>query len=158
MFKLKLLAGSLLVLAVIARSYFSPSLFMTEFREVLFEKDPGHLTAYIDFEKLKTNTKAAVSANIGQIAQPSNPFFRMGAAIGNQMFGSIIDTGTTPEIVKVILTSKGKNQEKPEGMFAYDFQYVDFNKVRVNFDDDTVITLERTGYSSWMIVAIEKAG
>ena len=130
---------------------------MTEFHRALSEKEASDLTAYIDFEKLRANTKSIVKANIGQAAQQSNPFFQMGMAIGNQLFGSLIDTAITPEVIKVMLTDREKDQEKPEGMLAYDFNYVDFNTVRVNYDHNTVLTLDRTGYFSWMIVAIERS-
>jgi hypothetical protein len=153
--KLKIIAGCLLVLAVVLRAYFSPSVFMTEFHKVLSEENASDLTAYIDFEKLRTNTKSAVRAHIGQ-AEQNNPFFQMGMAIGNQVFGSLIDTAITPEVIKMMLTGREEDQERPGSLWAYDFHYIDVNKVRVNFDNNTVMLLDRTGFFSWMIVAIER--
>jgi hypothetical protein len=154
--RLKLIAACGLILVVMAKSYISPATFMSDFREALFKKNASDLTEYIDFEKLKINTKATLKTEITQTTQQANnPFFQIGMAWGNQMIDAMIDNIMSPEGIKAMFNSHLKDHKQPEGTSVFDFHYVDFNRAIVDMGG-IAIALDRTGFFSWVIVAFDK--
>jgi len=154
--RLKIILALILILIIIATSYVSPGLFMRDFRESLFEKNASDLTNYIDFEKLKINTKATIIENINQTTeQKSNPFNQIGQSIGLAMVDTMLNQAISPAGIKALFNQQTADVKKASGMPIFDFIYVDFNRVNIN-NGETVIKLDRKGFFSWIIVAIEK--
>ncbi|MDQ3144274.1 MAG: DUF2939 domain-containing protein [Pseudomonadota bacterium] len=105
----------LAVLAIAAAGWFyaSPWWTLRAMREAAGERDSAALSAYVDYEALRTDLKGDLRRSMmaEMSKQPDNPFASIGMAIATGLIDPLVEAAISPEGVEAMFAGQGEGEK-----------------------------------------------